>query len=209
MNLDDLYFHKAIGYNFIGHYTPSQNQNFYKDLNECNKNIKECNLCPLCKIRKSSVLIDTCEHKSINAKIVFVALMAYDGINDDIDALKSLLGREFSNIYFSFLLKCITTRARFENFIINNDINASIKPCKPYFDIEEKMLKPKIIIALGARVFQALVGESGYAYTSVRGGLYRLGNSLIMPTHDLVFLAKNPSLKCEIIADLHKLKAFL
>lgn len=208
MSLDDLYFHKAMGYSFIGHYTPSQNQNFYKDLNECNTNIKECNLCQLCKIRQDSVLIDICEH-SYDAKIIFVSLMAYDDIKRDIDAFKALIGKEFSNAYFSFLLKCITTRSKFENFIANNDINANLKPCKPYFDLEQKMLKPKIIIALGAQVFKALMGESGYAYTSVRGGLYRLGDMLVMPTHDLAFLAKNPSLKCEIIADLHKLKAFL
>lgn len=220
MSLDSLYFHKALGYRFIGHHSLAFNPSFYKDEAECNANISECHLCPLCKIRQSSILIsaganklenkaDNVSSKASQSSALFVSLLAYPGIERDIAMFKGLLAPKLINAHFAFLLKCAPSAKGFENFNKNANIDFSIAQCKAYFDMELKALSPRVIIALGAKVFRTLMGQSECAYTSLRGGLYRLGDGLIMPTHDLALLAKNPSLKCEVIADLHKLKALL
>lgn len=160
--------------------------------------IKHCNLCPLSKVRNNSI----CQPLS-KVDILFVSLL-YQSSFEPASYI------DFSSSFgYTSLLKCEPKSASLANFSKNFDIKNCANICKVYLQKELELLAPKVIIALGSEVFSSLAGEQEHAYSVIKGGIYRLDYSFIMPCYSLEFLAKNPSQKLELKADLQKIKGLV
>ena len=109
----------------------------------------------------------------------------------------NLAGLNANEIYFTYILKCINK----QNNWYYNDI------CTKFFDQELAIIKPKFIVSFGLNCFKELAKNS--SFESHRGGIYRLKNSLYMPTFDNAWIDKNPSKANEFISDLKKIKGYL
>ena len=175
------------------------------NLNFLNEQIKNCSLCTLCKLRNNSVLI---ENKK--SDVLFVSLFY------DLNFLNFLKNSSFEdalsfNGVFSYtsLLKCEPKKNALNVFLKNNEISQNLKLCRPFLDYEISFKSPKIIVTFGKEVFFAFAGEQEQAFSALRGGIYRLNGSFILPTFSKEQIAKNPSLENELRIDLSKIKGLL
>lgn len=162
-----------------------------------NKQIKNCNLCSLSKIRNNSILLP-----NQRVDILFISLFL-----EDFEAENFI--KTTAKTAYSSLLKCQPKQKALEFFLKNSSLNESIECCKNYILEYIKTSSPKIIITLGKEVFFALVGEKNEAFSVLKGGVYRFENSLLIPSYSLDFLAKNPSLYNEIKVDLSKIRELI
>lgn len=73
--------------------------------------------------------------------------------------------------------------------------------CKPYLLRQIKLLKPKVIIALGATAVKGLL-EDETAISKLRGKWSEFGGVPLMPTYHPAYLLRSPSAKHDAWADL-------
>jgi DNA polymerase len=81
--------------------------------------------------------------------------------------------------------------------------------CKPFLIKQIEIVKPKIIIALGATSYSYLTGDMSAKISHVRGEMINFGTSKLMPTFHPSYLLRNPSAKREVMSDMLKVKAIL
>ncbi|QKF61427.1 uracil-DNA glycosylase [Campylobacter curvus] len=214
--LKKLYFLKAVGYKFI-------NENFinlyqsgeFSDLNELNKQISHCALCALRKTANRTIL--GLGDKS--SKVMFVSLAP--SISEDqegehlcgmagiklCEMIYNSLGLKKGEFYISSILRC--------KFLPNEAQNAATNECfelcRPYLLEEIRLLKPKVIVALGEQVFLNLYPESllKNSFESIRGSVLKFGDISVMPTYSHVWLMKNPSFESVFLDDLRKIKGMI
>jgi DNA polymerase len=81
--------------------------------------------------------------------------------------------------------------------------------CSPYLTAQLALIKPKVIVALGATAVQGLIGTSE-GITKLRGTwkLYK-GSIPIMPTFHPAYLLRQPSAKREVWSDLKEVMRHL
>lgn len=168
-----------------------------------NEQIQNCSLCSLCKLRNSSVLI-----QNKKADILFVSLFYEPNFLDFVRSCEHFAQFDEKYIYSS-VLRCEPKKNSLNIFLKNHDIFASVQFCKYYLKHEIDAICPKVIVALGSEVFYTFTGEQEQAFSTLRGGVYRLENSLILPTFSKEQVLKSPSLKDDFYADLSKIKGLL
>lgn len=206
--LYQLYFYKACGFKFISQnefvsdfsYKPS-----LRNFSHLNSEIQNCNLCGLCKSRTHSVI----GNGNLKANIMIVAefpsknddKVGKANLDDGLANLLHFLGITQDKIYFTHMIKCRS------NFGFMD--KAYFEQCKGHFEEELRFLQPNIIVTLGKELFYQLKIEADCVFESVRGGIFKFRNSLIMPTYSLEQIEKNPSFKDDFINDLTKLKGFI
>lgn len=193
---------RAMGFKFVSFgEIISHKIDDFNSLKLLNTQIKSCNLCQLCKSRTNSVI----GSGNISSGVVFVldspnVRSDENGLCTPDDSLLrylNLAGLNANEIYFTYILKCINKQNNWHY----NDI------CTKFFDQELAIIKPKFIVSFGLNCFKELAKNS--SFESHRGGIYRLKNSLYMPTFDNAWIDKNPSKANEFIADLKKIKGYL
>jgi DNA polymerase len=84
-----------------------------------------------------------------------------------------------------------------------------IASCSPFLAAQLALIKPKVIVALGATAVQGLMGTTE-GITRVRGTwkLYK-GTVPIMPTFHPAYLLRQPNAKREVWSDLKEVMRFL
>lgn len=204
-DLEKLYFYKALGYNFVN---LDKNKKIIKfsNLSYLNLQIKDCNLCQLCKSRQKAVL----GVGNLNADIFLLGLQPneYEDKNGFCEFPKELkdifdeLNISQNDIYISKLLKCLPNPK-----IAKED--DCIEFCKDYVFEELNLVKPKIVVCFGASVFRALSSDFSTSFQSVRGSIVRLNFLNILPTFELKWLKNNPRFYKDFRNDLLNIKEFL
>ena len=193
---------RAMGFRFIssGEILPHKVAEF-SSLKLLNSQIKSCNLCQLCKSRTNAAI----GSGNLSSGVIFV----FDSPNstsdksglctpdDSLLGYLNLAGINIKEVYFTYILKCIDKQA-------NGYYN---EICAKFFSQELAIIKPKFIVSFGQNCFKELAKNS--SFDSHRGGIYRLRNSLYMPTFDSAWIDKNPSKTGEFISDLKKIKGYL
>lgn len=164
------------------------NQNLIKN------EIINCNLCPLSKIRSTSV-----EPVLEGADVLFVS----EFFDESFEPLC-----DFSWAYTS-IFKCVPKQNALAQFLKNADLATSLGFCAEYLKSEISISQPKVVVALGQSVFELFVSPLEYAYSSIVGDFYRCGEFFIMPAHESAHLAKNPSLKEKMRENLDKIKGMI
>ncbi|MGP1484514.1 MAG: uracil-DNA glycosylase family protein [Campylobacter sp.] len=207
--LRQLAYFKAFGYKFVDYEKLKLNAQKAK-LSQLNSQIKNCNLCQLCKSRNSVVL----GVGSQNAKVVF-ALNAPNSSDDESGILFSnsigakfyeqiwlKLGLKKDEIFVTTMLKCKPTNT--------SNLDSCFELCQAYFQTEILNINPNIVVALGEEAFSMLTKDKILQrFESIRGNVIKFGNMLLMPTFSPFWIAKNPSKQDIFLQDLSNIRRYL
>jgi DNA polymerase len=76
--------------------------------------------------------------------------------------------------------------------------------CMPYLEEQIDVLKPKVIVALGATAIKGLLGDELVSITRIRGSWMQFKGIDLMPTFHPAYLLRNPDAKKDVWKDLQK-----
>ncbi len=186
------------------------------ELKQIEEEIRSCIKCPLSKNRTNKVPGEG----SYNPTIMFIG--EAPGRQEDIQGrpfvgrageyltyLISTLGLRREDVYITNVVKCRPPNNR-------DPTEDEIEKCLPYLRRQIKLLKPRIIVALGRHAAKTLARESGISFRGItreRGKIlkvkmYGLDIDLVYTYHPAAALY-NPNLKNIIEGDFDKIKNLL
>lgn len=210
--LENLYRLKALGYKYVDPVTPNT-QNTAAALPDSfsalNSAIEKCYLCDLSKSRSQSMS----GFGNPNADIVFVDAFVssaedegnsyYSGRSGTMlrDMIEKVLMRSIDDVFFTHAVKC-------KPFGFQNPSPSECTSCAPFLAKQLELIKPRIIVALGADAYHLLVNDES-DFERLRGEVIPYGNALLIPMYHPMFLLRNPSLKKEALRDLQTIKGRL
>ena len=104
------------------------------------------------------------------------------------------MGFQREDVYIANVLKCRPP----ENRTPEPD---EVKNCLPYLISQIELIRPKVIVALGATALRALL-DVQLGITKMRGRWYTFREIPIMPTFHPAYLLRNPPAKKEVWEDM-------
>jgi len=111
------------------------------------------------------------------------------------------MGMKRSEVYIANVLKCRPPENRTP--LPDETVN-----CLPYLEKQIEMIRPKVIVALGATALRALL-DIQIGITKMRGNWYTYRDISIMPTFHPAYLLRNPPAKKEVWQDMKAVLAKL
>jgi DNA polymerase len=186
------------------------------NLEDIAKKIRKCRRCKLYKSRKNAVPGDG-YHK---AKIVLVG--EAPGFNEDLqgkpfvgkagkllDELLKHAGLKRDEIFITNIVKCRPPDNRTPSF-------KEIKTCSLFLNQQLKILKPKLVIALGNVAASYFFKKFNLKFSSMKkahGKIYSISNFLfnffLIPTYHPAAILRNLTLKSEALKDWKIIKNFI
>ncbi len=179
------------------------------DLKTLQQIVSQCQLCDLSKTRTKTVFGEGNPH----ARLMFVG--------EGPGAQEDTSGRPFVGRAGDLLTKMIENAIeipRSETYITNivkcrppsNRVPTPEEAltCLPYLMKQIELIKPAIIVALGATAYHYLTGDKT-GITKVRGEVIEMAGYKLVPTYHPSYLLRNPSAKKEVYQDLLKIKRLL
>ena len=183
------------------------------NLEDIAEQIRKCKRCELYRTRKNPVPGEG----NPNAKIVLVG--EAPGYNEDLqgkpfvgragkllDEFLEFAGLKRTEIFITNVVKCRPPNNRTPTL-------DEIKACSPYLDQQLKILKPKLVIALGNVAATYFFEKFNLKFSSMRrthGKIYSLSNILfsffLIPTYHPAAILRNQSLKPEVLKDWEVIK---
>lgn len=112
-----------------------------------------------------------------------------------LDRMITAMGLSRDDVYVCNIVKCRPPNNR-------KPMPDEVTACKPYLERQLELLKPEVMVALGATAVEGLLGISE-GITRLRGKwkLYR-GTVPVMPTFHPAYLLRNPSAKHPVWEDM-------
>jgi len=210
--LENLYRLKSLGYSFVDPITPNlqtPSNSLPDSLAEINQNITQCFLCDLSKSRRQSMS----GYGNAKAQLMFVD--AYVSAAEDEsaeyyvgrsgvmlrDMIEKVLNLKIEEVFFTHAVKC-------KPFGFQNPSPSECSSCAPFLSKQIDLIKPRIIVPLGADAYRILSGDHG-DFERVRGEIIPYGDSQLIPMHHPLYLVRNPSWKKEAMRDLQTIKSQL
>lgn len=171
--------------------------------------VRECKRCILCAERKNTVFA----RGNPMAEVCFVG--EGPGADEDaqglpfvgkagqlLDKMIAAMGYGRDEVYICNIVKCRPPNNRTPE---PNEMNA----CTPFVTAQLALIKPKVIVALGATAVRGLTGISeGITRQRGRWKLYK-GITPIMPTFHPAYLLRTPEAKREVWNDLQEVMRLL
>ena len=111
------------------------------------------------------------------------------------------MGCQREDVYIANVLKCRPPQNR-------TPLPDEITNCLPYLLSQIELIKPKLIVALGATAVRALL-DVQLGITKMRGHWYTFRDIPIMPTFHPAYLLRNPPAKKEVWEDMKAVLAKL
>jgi len=212
LQLKQLHLLKQMGYRYTD-IQPSDLEpdpaQLPDDLNSLRKMVEQCHLCDLSKSRHKVVFGEGDPH----ARLMF--------IGEGPGATEDSTGRPFVGRAGELLTRMIENvlHLRREQVYIANVVkcrppgNRVPTPteaftCRPYLLKQIELIRPKIIMTLGATAYRYLTNDET-PISRVRGHIIRTPDYLLVPTFHPSYLLRNPSAKKEAWEDLLKVKELL
>ncbi|MBO5958694.1 MAG: uracil-DNA glycosylase [Lentisphaeria bacterium] len=163
--------------------------------------MKNCQNCPLCSTRKNIVFGDGNPH----AEIMFIG--EGPGESEDEQGLPfvgragELLTRmigamgfdRWKDVYIANIVKCRPPGNR-------NPDEKEAKACLPYLERQIELIKPKVLVLLGAVPLLHLLNMRGIM--RLHGNWFEYKGIKTLPTFHPAFLLRNPPMKAEAWKDL-------
>jgi DNA polymerase len=109
------------------------------------------------------------------------------------------IGLSRSEVYITNVLKCRPPGNR-------NPLPEEVRACEPYLVEQLKLIKPKVICALGTFAAQTLL-RSDRRISSLRGRFHTYQGIKLMPTYHPAFLLRNPRSKRDVWNDVQRVRA--
>ena len=207
--LKQLYQLKQLGYNYtdITVYKEDElNLTLPNTLEALQKQAQNCHLCELSKSRQKVVFGEGDPH----ADLLFIG--EAPGATEDSSGkpfvgrsgelltkmIENVLQISRSDVYITNIVKCRPP---------NNQVPTPTQAhtCQPYLLKQIELIKPKLIVTLGATAYHYLTGDET-GITKIRGTLHKQKGYTIIPTYHPSYLLRNPSAKKEVFEDLLKVK---
>ena len=111
------------------------------------------------------------------------------------------MGYQREDVYIANVLKCRPPENR-------TPLPEEVANCLPYLLAQIELIKPKVIVALGATAMRALL-DVQLGITKMRGNWYNFRGIPIMPTFHPAYLLRNPAAKKEVWQDMQTVLAKL
>ena len=207
--LKQLYQLKQLGYNYtnITIYKEEElNLSLPNTLESLKKQAQNCHLCELSKSRQKVV----CGEGDPHADLLFIG--EAPGATEDSSGkpfvgrsgelltkmIENVLHVSRSDVYITNIVKCRPP---------NNQVPTASQAhtCQPYLLKQIELIKPKMIITLGATAYHFLTGDET-EISKVRGTIHKQNGYTLIPTYHPSYLLRNPSAKKEVFEDLLKVK---
>jgi len=210
--LKQLYQLKQLGYRYTG-ISPYQEEKIDlalpDTLESLRKQALKCHLCDLSKSRHKVVFGEGDPHADI------MIIGEGPGAAEDSSGkpfvgrsgellskmLENVLGLSRSNVYITNIVKCRPPNNRVPT-------PTEAHTCHPYLLKQIELIKPKLILTLGATAYHYLTGDDT-GITKIRGSMLSHGNAALIPTYHPSYLLRNPSAKKEVFEDLKKVKELM
>ncbi len=210
--LKQLYLLKQLGYKYTD-LTPFKEEEpdltLPNTLDKLKKQALECHLCQLSKSRTHVVFGEG----DVNAELMFVG--EAPGAMEDSSG-KPFVGR--SGELLTKMIENVLPLSRSEVYITNivkcrprnnaEPTPAEAHTCQPYLLKQIELIKPRIIVALGATAYHYLSGDDSNI-SKVRGTVIQKKGYTLVPTYHPSYLLRNPSAKKDVFEDLKMLKELL
>jgi len=212
LQLKQLHLLRQMGYR----YTDIQPSDLEPDpaqlpdnLESLRKMVEQCHLCDLSKSRHKVVFGEGDPH----ARLMFVG--EGPGATEDstgrpfVGRAGELLTRMIENVlhlhreqvYIANIVKCRPPGNRVPT-------PTEAFTCRPYLLKQIELIRPKIIMTLGATAYRYLSNDET-PISRVRGHIIRTENYFLVPTFHPSYLLRNPSAKKQAWEDLLKVKDLL
>ncbi len=207
--LKQLYQLKQLGYNYtnITIYKEEElNLSLPNTLDALKKQAQNCHLCELSKSRHKVV----CGEGDPHADLLFIG--EAPGATEDSSGkpfvgrsgelltkmIENVLHVSRSDVYITNIVKCRPP---------NNQVPTASQAhtCQPYLLKQIELIKPKLIVTLGATAYHFLTGDET-EISKVRGTIHKQNGYTLIPTYHPSYLLRNPSAKKEVFEDLLKVK---
>ncbi len=179
------------------------------NLDMLKKVMDSCHMCQLSKSRTNIVFGEG----SLNSKIMFVG-EAPNSNEDNVGKvfmgrsgelltkmIENVLHIPKESVYITNIIKCLPLNKKAPT-------SSEILSCKPYLQKQIDIIKPKIIVALGATAYSYLTNDNT-PIERIRGNILNFNTTRIITTYHPNYLLRNPSAKKETFADMLKIKDFL
>jgi len=171
--------------------------------------VLNCHLCQLSKSRQSVVFGEG----NMSANIMFVG--EAPGASEDsmgrpfvgragellTKMIENVLFIKRNDVYIANIIKCRPPQNRTPS-------TSEALTCRPYLLKQIELIKPKLIVALGATAYQYLSNDS-IPISKIRGHFFDNQEYKILPTYHPSYLLRNPSAKREVFEDMKKVKKFM
>jgi DNA polymerase len=181
--------------------------------------VSNCALCEFSKSKKNTIFGSNYQNQNI--KIMFIG--DYPGViedeNGDIFLGKSsqtltnmitkVLHLDINEIYYTNILKCRPPQNITPNI---QEMSSNISQCIGYLHSQIRLIRPKILVALGEFSFDAL-NTQNMDFKQIRGNKikYTFDNISVdlVATFHPNFFTRNPSAKVEAMQDLAIIKSLI
>jgi len=210
--LQNLYRLKALGFSYSDPFVTNKMtavKELPNDLLQLQDIILECHLCDLSKSRQQSMG----GVGDINADLMIVD--AYVSVTEDVSnsyydgksgeslvkMIVNVLGKRVEEVYITHAVKC-------KPLGTNTPSTSEFNSCKPYLYKQIELIKPKVVMALGADAYK-LLSDDDTPFEQVRGQKINVGKYIIIPIFHPQYLLRNPSMKVETLNDLKTIKSCL
>ncbi|MDR1243684.1 MAG: uracil-DNA glycosylase [Endomicrobium sp.] len=192
--------------------------NAKEQLDILRQQVKDCKGCPLCKTRLNAVFGEGFE----NADLMFVG--EGPGYDEDhkgepfigkagqlLTKIIEAMGQTRDTVYIANIVKCHPMIDPSSPEKRENDrppTPSEMQVCKRYLDMQIDIIKPKIIVTLGASSTKCLL-NSEESISRIRGAVQKYNGFKLVPTYHPAALLRNPGLKKFVWEDMKKVIHFL
>ena len=207
--LKQLYKLKQLGYSYTSVVPFKEDEpdlTLPNTLEKLQKQALECHLCLLSKSRTNVVFGEG----DLNADLMFIG--EAPGATEDrlgkpfvgrsgellTKMIENVLHIKRDEVYITNIVKCRPTDNR-------EPSTTEAHTCQPFLLKQIELIKPKIIVALGATAYHYLSGDETNI-SKVRGTIHKQNEYTLIPTYHPSYLLRNPSAKKEVFEDLLKVK---
>ncbi len=213
--LQELYLLRALGFEYIKptnvtKEATKQSSEMPSSLSKMNQLANSCHLCGLSKTRKNIVFGEG----SKDADLMFIGEgpgaredetgRPFAGRSGELldKIIKNVLKLKREDVYIANIVKCRPPNNRVPTM---DEANA----CRAYLKEQIKIVKPKVIVALGSTSYHHLTQEFDTKISRVRGEVYDFLGAKLVPTYHPSFLLRNPSAKKDVYHDMLRVKELL
>jgi DNA polymerase len=210
----------ASGNIFLGskrQFFSAKSLNPEKELDSLKKQVDSCRKCPLGKSRINAVF----GTGSPNADLMFVGEgPGYDEDHEGepfigragqlLTKIIEAMGQTRKTVYIANIVKCHAMIDPSNPNKRSNDrppTNEEMKICKPYLDMQLEIIKPKIIVALGASSTRGLL-NSKESISKIRGSVKKYREMKLIPTYHPAALLRDINLKKFVWEDMKKVMRY-
>jgi uracil-DNA glycosylase family 4 len=176
-------------------------QGDHQSLEDVRAELGDCQRCPLGRTRKNLVFGEGNPH----APLVFVG--EAPGADEDsqgrpfvgragqlLTKIIEAMGMKRSDVYICNILKCRPPENR-------NPLPVEIASCEPFLIQQLKVIRPKVICALGTFAARTLLRKE-VPITVLRGHFHDYQGIKVMPTFHPAYLLRNPNAKRQVWEDV-------